>query len=202
MTQENLIAFIQEHDPAVTLETILRAQRALSEVGRTHPLGYIDYERWYPAFVAAGGPPDQGRDVFTRLLWSDERVYTRGGLYAGLHGPLLWEYASVREAEDSGAHVRGTTVALRAYLKSTSPESVHAAYRLVSQTPQQVTIRDVGGDKRPSVTNDAEYVVFRLHALGLLPEGQRLIYSDSEGRLDEISHDGQGHFTGFLPGAT
>lgn len=51
----------------------------------------------------------------------------------------------------------------------------------------------------PSVTNDAENVVRRLLESGDLKPGQRLMYYDSEGNLDEILiADGQ--FAGFAPG--
>ena len=64
-----------------------------------------------------------------------------------------------------------------------------------------LTIRDLGPwDQHPTVTNDAEDVLARLHCEGKLPAGRRLYYYDSEGRLDELKHDGQGHFTGFGPG--
>lgn len=63
-----------------------------------------------------------------------------------------------------------------------------------------IVIKDVGPwDQHPSVTNDAENVVRDLVAQGYLPEGRRLFYFDSDGRLDEILvKDGQ--FVGFAPG--
>lgn len=60
-----------------------------------------------------------------------------------------------------------------------------------------VVISDVGGVCM-SVTNDAEAVVRALHDQGVL-RGRRLLYYDSEGRLDELKHDGHGNFTGFAP---
>jgi multidrug efflux pump subunit AcrA (membrane-fusion protein) len=64
----------------------------------------------------------------------------------------------------------------------------------------QLVIKDVGPwDQHPTVTNDAENVVRSLAAQGHLPEGRRLFYYDSDGRLDEILvKDGQ--FVGFAPG--
>ena len=50
-----------------------------------------------------------------------------------------------------------------------------------------------------SVTNDAENVVAELFENGLLNNGKRLFYYDSEGQLDEILHE-EGKFTGFAPG--
>lgn len=53
------------------------------------------------------------------------------------------------------------------------------------ETP--LVIRDVGPwDKYRTVTNDAEFVVEDLVRRGYLPRGRRLLYFDSDGRLDEI----------------
>jgi hypothetical protein len=66
---------------------------------------------------------------------------------------------------------------------------------------QPLIIRDVGPwDKHPSVTNDAEGVIAELHLSGHLPADRRLLYYDSEGRLDEIVLDAAGSFAGFAPG--
>lgn len=63
-----------------------------------------------------------------------------------------------------------------------------------------LVIRDVGPwDKFPTVTNGAETVVRDLHARGQLPKGRRLQYIDSQGKLDEIEHDGEGRFLGIKP---
>ncbi len=48
-----------------------------------------------------------------------------------------------------------------------------------------------------SVTNDAEAVVAYLTELQRLTAGKHLIYRDTEGRWDELSHDGAGKFLGF-----
>jgi len=63
-----------------------------------------------------------------------------------------------------------------------------------------LVIKDVGPwDQHPTVTNDAENVVQSLVAQGYLPGGRRLLYYDSDGRLDELLvKDGQ--FVGFAPG--
>jgi hypothetical protein len=50
-----------------------------------------------------------------------------------------------------------------------------------------------------SVTNDAEQLVPELHALGLLPDGRRLIYRDSTGTWDEMLIAAGGRFAGFRP---
>jgi len=78
-----------------------------------------------------------------------------------------------------------------------------ANYIIVEDDHQRgaaLVIKDVGPwDQHPSVTNDAENVVRSLVAQGHLPEGRRLLYYDSDGRLDEILvKDGQ--FVGFAPG--
>lgn len=77
-----------------------------------------------------------------------------------------------------------------------------ANYQIVEddRTCNQLIIRDLGPwDQHPSVTNDAEQVVKDLHRQGYLPSYTTLRYYDSEGRLDQLLHDGQGHFTGFAP---
>ena len=48
-----------------------------------------------------------------------------------------------------------------------------------------------------SVTNDADNVVAALTETGDLQPGIRLIYQDTEGRWDEMRHDGKGAFLGF-----
>ena len=50
-----------------------------------------------------------------------------------------------------------------------------------------------------SITNDAENVVAYLHAEGVIDGKTRLIYRDTEGRWDELMHDGHGHFIDFRP---
>ena len=61
-------------------------------------------------------------------------------------------------------------------------------------TDECLVIRDLDGEK--SVTNDAERVVEMLYNAEVLKPNQRLEYFDSEGRRDEILHDGT-KFTGF-----
>ncbi len=81
--------------------------------------------------------------------------------------------------------------------------SPSARYSIVhaETTPSVLTIRDDGGAAGyRSVTNDAERVVAKLHAEWLLPVGRKLMYYDTQGDLDELCHDGMGHFTGFAPG--
>lgn len=75
---------------------------------------------------------------------------------------------------------------------------LRASYRIEEQTDEKVVIRDVGRDCM-SVTNDAEAVVRDLQRNGML-DGRRLFYYDSDGRLDELKHDGKGIFRGFAPG--
>lgn len=78
-----------------------------------------------------------------------------------------------------------------------------ANFILFSIKRDAVLIKDVGPwTECLSVTNDAEAVVARLVRgfVGFrLKPGQRLFYIDSEGSLDEITHE-DGCFTGFRPG--
>ncbi len=71
-----------------------------------------------------------------------------------------------------------------------------SAYEIISQDDATLTIRDTGGGRLLTVTNDAEAVVAELHRSGRLGI-RKLLYWDSEGSLDEIHHDGRGGFTGF-----
>lgn len=76
----------------------------------------------------------------------------------------------------------------------------HARFEIIQDhPPSPLVIRDVGPwDRHPTVTNDAEWVVEALVAQGRLPNGRRLWYYDSEGRLDEIIVQ-DGRFAGFAP---
>jgi len=79
-----------------------------------------------------------------------------------------------------------------------TPNYVIAETDFLQQKP--LVIRDIGPwDKYPTITNGAEEVVGQLVAEGKLPEGRRLLYYDSEGRLDEIRVK-DGRFAGFAPG--
>lgn len=67
-------------------------------------------------------------------------------------------------------------------------------------TAEPLIIRDLGPwDRHLTVTNDAERVVAALIRQGHLSPGQRLLYYDSEGMLDEILVK-DGAFAGFAPG--
>ena len=75
-------------------------------------------------------------------------------------------------------------------------------WELVSRSAVRVTIRDVGPWSRfPTVTNGAEAVVDELVASGLLGDGQRRFYFDSEGACDEIVV-ARGKFVEFRAGAS
>ena len=74
---------------------------------------------------------------------------------------------------------------------------MRAMIETVSDTEKMLTIRDVGNWSRvPTVTNDAEGVVEWLYQNKLLDTNKRLLYYDSDGRLDEILHN-EGSFIGF-----
>lgn len=73
----------------------------------------------------------------------------------------------------------------------------HASYRIEEDTADKLVIRDLGPwDQHPTVTNDAEGVVYEL---GSQLRGRRLFYYDSENNLDEILVK-EGRFAGFAPG--
>ncbi len=74
----------------------------------------------------------------------------------------------------------------------------HASFVIERDEVERLVIRDMGLWDRLTVTHDAEYVVESLSSR--LPAGRRLFYYDSEDMLDEIRHDGAGHFLGFVPG--
>lgn len=68
---------------------------------------------------------------------------------------------------------------------------------LILLSPEALLVRDLGGPY-PSVTNDAENVVADLHGEGIL-DGQRVMYIDSWGHVDEVVHS-RGVFIRFAPG--
>lgn len=74
---------------------------------------------------------------------------------------------------------------------------MRAKYVVESENDEILVIRDVG-KAQMTVTNDAEAVVEDLEEKGLL-RGRKLLYYDSEGRLDELKHK-DGKFSGFAPG--
>jgi len=80
------------------------------------------------------------------------------------------------------------------------PSRLRPLYEIVEYLPgKPLVIRDIGYDKAMTVTNGAEGVVEELVEQGLLPEGRRLFYYDSENTLDEILVE-NGRFAGFRPG--
>lgn len=73
-------------------------------------------------------------------------------------------------------------------------------YRIEESSDTALVIRDLGPWNRyKTVTNDADNVVAELHASGKLGN-RRLFYYDSDGRRDELVHDGNGVFLTFAPG--
>lgn len=73
-------------------------------------------------------------------------------------------------------------------------------YVVVKTTVDEVTIKDLGPwDLYPTVTNRAESVVAELLESGELKPGQRLMYYDSDGNLDQLLVK-DGRFAGFAPG--
>lgn len=72
-----------------------------------------------------------------------------------------------------------------------------AHYEIVRETPSYILIRDLGTCL--SITNDAENVVRKLFADGLLEPERLLYYIDTNGEVDQLEHDGK-KFIGFKPG--
>lgn len=74
-------------------------------------------------------------------------------------------------------------------------QDAKAEYVVVRVTDKSIFIEDVGHTHKISVTNDAEAVVYKLvNEYG----DKRIVYKDSDGRWDELLHDGD-QFTGFAP---
>lgn len=74
------------------------------------------------------------------------------------------------------------------------PGMNEAAFEVVEEDAGKVVLRDIGPwSKHPTITNDAEQVVEKMHArVG----DRRLLYYDSDGELTELRHEGP-RFTGF-----
>jgi hypothetical protein len=74
-----------------------------------------------------------------------------------------------------------------------------ANYQVVETTPEAVVLRDIGPwNKFMTITNAAEEVVEELADRGILKDGQRLFYYDSENELTELVHK-DGQFMTFAP---
>lgn len=72
-------------------------------------------------------------------------------------------------------------------------------FKVVAADSDSITIRDLGPwDKFMTVTNAPEDAITRLIDSGVLHDGQRLLYYDSSGDLDEIVWD-NATFRGFRP---
>ena len=72
-----------------------------------------------------------------------------------------------------------------------------ARFRIENDSPGSLVIRDLGPwEYCLSVTNDAEAVVEDLVKTGRLKTGQKLLYYDSTGALDELVVQ-DGKFAGF-----
>lgn len=83
---------------------------------------------------------------------------------------------------------------LRGWLKGVSVV-LSSKFELVYFDDTKIIIRDLNVGM--SVTNDAENVVKYLHAHASLGD-RKLYYYDSEGRFDELRHEGP-KFIGFWP---
>jgi hypothetical protein len=69
----------------------------------------------------------------------------------------------------------------------------HTVHRVGDQ--DVIALVDLGCSM--TITNDAEAVVAELFRRGILQNGGRVIYQDTEGRWDELHVDG-GRFAGFV----
>lgn len=78
-----------------------------------------------------------------------------------------------------------------------------ANYAIVNDTDEVIVLRDLGPwDRYMTITNAAELVVAELHARNVLKPDKKILYYDSENEMDQLLHDGMGHFRGFAPGPT
>lgn len=75
---------------------------------------------------------------------------------------------------------------------------MRAKYEILESGNDRVVLKDVGGDGYATVTNAAEWVIEELFVNGVLKNGQRLFYWDTDGNLDELLVL-NGHFDGFRP---
>ena len=74
------------------------------------------------------------------------------------------------------------------------------AYDIIREEPDAIWIEDLSNSVGcMSITNAAEYVIEDLIGKGLLFPGKRVYYTDTDGRIDELCHNGVA-FTGFAPG--
>jgi len=70
---------------------------------------------------------------------------------------------------------------------------MRCSFETVKTTEGMLVIRDADG--MTSVTNQADQVVRHFNDLGM--GVRRLYYYDTDGKLDELEHDGKGKFLGF-----
>lgn len=74
------------------------------------------------------------------------------------------------------------------------------AYRIVDIVETHILLEDKCQDYGcMSLTNAAELVIQDLLEKGLTSAGKKVYYIDTEGRIDELCHDGK-RFTGYAPG--
>lgn len=73
-----------------------------------------------------------------------------------------------------------------------------AEFDLLVNSAEIVTIKDVGGVRNRSVTNDMENVIQILVDVRILTPGKRLFYFDSMGDYSEVLLDRNCEFAGFV----
>jgi len=76
----------------------------------------------------------------------------------------------------------------------------HAEYDVIRDTAEYVFILDVGGNAgKRTVTNDADFIIQDLSDFIDNFQNKRVFYTDTDGRIDEMLHNGN-HFTTFKAG--
>ena len=76
---------------------------------------------------------------------------------------------------------------------------MRAHFTVEADVPDKVLLISDNNDGAMSITNDAEAVVAYLTKQQLIKPGKRLVYRDTDGRWDELVHNGCGKFMGFAP---
>jgi len=76
----------------------------------------------------------------------------------------------------------------------------HAEYLIIKNAPEYVFILDTGGNAgKRTITNDADFVIQDLSDFIDNFQNKRVFYTDTDGRIDEMLHNGN-QFTTFKAG--
>ena len=112
-------------------------------------------------------------------------------LYRG-HMTTNFTRATYQEIEEEARRLVKPDVAVKI------PVQVLARFSVAVDQENEITIQD-NNDGARTITNDAENVVAFLFQRGLIKNGKRLYYYDTDDTLSELQHH-DGKFTGFAPG--